>query len=400
MALTREQAASLADLLPDGMRCDDSRERLLCVVEVLRALTDPDHPLSNADIRAVLREKLGAQVAPSENTIAADLRAIQSSGCLGLALHTTPSGTWCERAQLTPAKVRLLLNAVQSSRFLTIAQGAELQEDLCNLVSRHQEDDLMGQVHVEQRVRRDYQQVFQTIDVVARAIRLGRKVEFTYTYSGFNGRPHALAGDNGSPLRVETPVALYFSENNYYVETYAEVPWRHGIHLLRSRADRMEGTRVSDEPACTSRAVYDARRSARRRLEEGFDMIEGTPRRVFLRVRSDNTNVLFDRFGFGLRFAQFEGIVGEPDATGLTLVRVPQAFTFFRWLSAAGPGIVMEEPPGELGLRGGPWAKAVVGVSREELVEDHRAMVGAFLAYLDRARAPYDPSPSNPASAS
>ena len=389
MAITDARAAELADLLPDDLRLNDARERLLCVAHILTALTDADHALSNADIRAVLKARFGQGCAPSENTIAGDLAAIRDSGALGIELHTTTTGVWAERTELSPTKVRLLLNAVQSSRFLTVAQSSELQEALFGLVSRHQEDDLATQVHVEQRVRKAYQQVFDTLDTVSKALHTRRKVEFEYTFSNFTGKPVALAGDNGSTVRVETPIALYYSEGNYYVETYASKPWRHGISLMRSRADRMANVRISDEPADTSRAVYDAQRSAARRMREGFDMIEGTVRKVFLRVQSNMTNVLYDRFGFGLRFGQFEGIPGDPTSSGLVFLQAPQAFTFYRWLSSAGSGIVIAEPPSELGLATGPWAKAVANVSRDELVADYRAMVEGFLAYLDRARAPY-----------
>lgn len=389
MAITKERAAELADLLPDELSCTNARERLMCVLTMLRALTDASHTLSNADLRLVFEQHFGPNSAPSENTLAADVRALKSCAWLDLELHITPSGYWCERTQLTPPKVRMLLNAVQSSRFLTVAQSAELQEDLLSLVSRHQEDDLAGQVLVDQRVRKTYQQVFNTIDAVTRAINRGRKIEFVYSYSDFAGKAHPLEGDNGKATRIETPIALYFAEGNYYVETYTSAPWRHGIEVTMSRADRMIETRVSSEEADRGRKVYDLRRSAQRRLGEGFSMVSGPMRRIFLRVRSDATNVLFDRFGFGLRFALFEGQQGDPAATSLTLLKVPQAFTFFRWLSSAGQGIVMVEPPSELVLASGPWAKALRGVSRDELIDDHRHMVQGFLDYLDRARAPY-----------
>ena len=81
--------------------------------------------------------------------------------------------------------------------------------------------------------------------------------------------------------------------------------------------------------------------------------------------------------------------MGDPEATGLTYQLVPQAFTFFRWLSSAGDGIVISEPPSELGLATGPWAKAVAGIPREELLADYHAMVDAYLAFLERARSPY-----------
>ena len=390
MALSKTEAQELAELLPADLRCDDARQRLLCVVALLRELTDADHVLSNADLRAVLAARFGEGRAPAENTLAADLRAIAQSCALDLRLHVTPSGYWCERSRLTPVKARLMLNAVQSSRFLTVRQSAELQEDLFGLVSRYQEDDLAGQVHVDQRVLKSYQEVFSALEAVTRALNTGKKVEFRYTYADFAGHPQALPGDNGSTLRVETPIALYFSENNYYVETYTPMPWRHGIEVMVSRADRMLDVRVSQQTADRSRKVYDLRRSARRRMSEGFDMIPGPKRRIFFRVRSDANNLFFDRFGFGMKFGQVEGVEGSPFSTALTLVELPQASTFYRWLSAAGSGIVMVEPPAELVLRSGPWARALRGVSRDELLEDHRAMVEGFLAYLNRARAPYE----------
>lgn len=389
MALTKDEAQRLADLLPDDLRCTNARERLLCVLVALQTLTDADHVLSNADLRAILQERFGAHNVPAENTLSADIHALANSGYPDLHVHLTPSGCWCEHERLSPAKVRLLLNAVQSSRFLTIEQSSELQEDLFGLVSRHQEEALAGQVLVDQRVHKSYQQVFAGVDTITRAIRLDRKIEFRYTYSDFAGRSHELEGDNGSTLRIETPIALYFSENNYYVETYTSTPWRHGIKVILSRVDRMTQVGVSSQRADRSRTVYDLRRSARKRLTASFDMISGPLRWTFVRVRSDATNVLYDRFGFGFRFGQFEGVIGTPEATGLTLLRVPQAFTFYRWLSAVGQGIIMVEPPDDMTLRTGPWARALSDVSRSQLDEDHRALVEGFLAYLDRARAPY-----------
>ena len=389
MAISQEEARTLADLLPDDLCCDNARQRLLCILTLLRTLTDTEHQLSNADIRLVLHERFPSAAVPSENTIAADVHALAEVGLPDLAVHITPRGYWCERTGLTPAKVRALLNAVQSSRYLTIEQDSELQEDLFGLVSRYQEDDLSGQVHVDQRVRKSYQRVFDTIDVVTRALRLGKKIEFVYSFSDFAGKAHPLSGDDGSDLRVETPIALYYSEDNYYVETYTPTPWRHGMEVLLSRADRMLDARVSELDADRGRKVYDLRRSAKRRMAEGIDMIAGPRRRIFLRVRADATNALYDRFGFGIRFGQFEGTLGAPDATGLALLTIPQAYTFYRWLSGMGRGCVIMEPPGELTLRTGPWAKALAGVSRDELVEDYMAMAEGFVAYLNRAMEPY-----------
>lgn len=385
MSLTPEEAADLADLLPDELSCNNARERLLCLVEMLRSLTDEAHALSNAEIRAVLQARFGPGCTPAENTIAADIRAIRDSGCLGLAVHVTPAGTWCESSRFSPARVRLLLNAVQASRFLTSRQNAELQESLLNLVSRHQEETLERQVLVERRVRKSYQEVFDTCDVIAQALNLNRKVEFSYTYNDFEGRPHVLESDSGETIRRETPIALLFSEGNYYLESYAAVPWRHGVCVTRSRVDRMYETRVSDERADQNEEVAQAKRDAKRRQGDSFSMVDGPTRLVFLRVRADYTNVMIDRFGYDLRYAGFHGKMGDVGTTALTCVRVAQSFTFFRWLTSAGGGIVIERPPSwAASLK--PWAKLLADVDHERLERDYEAVRDGYLAFLDRAR--------------
>ena len=92
MAITKERAAELADLLPDELSCTNARERLMCVLTMLRALTDASHTLSNADLRLVFEQHFGPNSAPSENTLAADVRALKSCAWLDLELHITPSG--------------------------------------------------------------------------------------------------------------------------------------------------------------------------------------------------------------------------------------------------------------------------------------------------------------------
>ena len=386
MTMTKTQARELADLLDDGLSAEGPRQRLLCVVEVLRGLTDADHALSNADIRAVLAAKFGPSCAPAENTINTDIRAIRESGCLGLDVHTGPTGTWCESSQLSPANVRLMLNAVQASRFLTQEQSALLQESLFGLVSRYQEEDLAGDVHVDQRVRKNYQEAFANCDTVARALREGRKIEFRYAYNDFQGKPVALPGDDGSTLRVETPIALLFSDGNYYVESYGDPAWRHGINLMRSRVDRMYDVRVSSQKADRCRAVYNAKRSVAKRVREGFEMLGGDSRALFLSVRSDRTNEMFDRFGFGLKFAQFDGPVGDVTTRGITFVRVAQSVTFYRWLSGMQGGVRLVRPSTEVEMRTGPWRDRLKDVPYDQLITDYEAVAQGYREYLERAQ--------------
>ena len=390
MPIKPENARELAELLPDNLSCHNARERLICTAEALRALTDIDHPLSNADLRAVLVARFGEEGAASENTLNDDIKSLRNIGFMGYTIKTGPRGSWCESETLGPSKVRLLLNAVQTSRFLTMSESAELQDSLLGLVSRHQEDDLVGEVHVVQRMGKEGRTVLEACDIVLAAIRTNKKVEFEYAYNNFEGKQVALPGDDGQTLRVETPIALYYSNGNYYLESYSETPWRRDQQITRSRLDRMRGIRVSRHEADLCKKVKSARRTATKRMKREFEMLGGEPRTVFLRVGAEKTNEMFDRFGFGLKFANFEGMPRNKDSTALTCLTIAQSATFFRWLAGMQGDVRLQSPPAQIELVSEPWASLCAGRSRDELVADYEAMRAGYLDYLDCARSACD----------
>ena len=386
MTIHVDEAADYARYLPDGLRCNNARERLLCVAETLRVLSDREHPLSNADLRMILVARFGEAAAPAENTLNADIRALRETTFADCTFHTGPSGTWCERTALTPARVRLLFNAVQSSRFLTAEENADLQESLLDLVSIHQEYGLEGDVHVVQRVEPGHQTaVLAACDAIAQALQQDRRVVFEYTFNDFEGVPVPLAGDDGSFVRVETPIALYYSEGNYYLESFSRNPWRHGQHLMRSRVDRMRNVRVSPLRADTCEEVIQARKTAPKRMKTEFQMLSGTRRGVFLRVSAERTNEMFDRFGFGIEFANYIGTPSDKDSTGDIFLTMAQSPTFFRWLAGMGGSIRLVPPPSELALQSQPWKRLCAGWTRDKLMGDYEAMVSAYRGFLDAA---------------
>lgn len=388
MSISEQRAQELAALLPEKIGCENDRRRLLCVAEILHMLTDADHPLSNSDIRSIIAARFGRDAMPAENTLNRDIGALRECGALGYVFRTGTRGTWCEHAALAPASVRLCLNAVQSSRFLTSEQSADLQDALGSLVSRWREEELAYDVHVTQR-EREGAEVLARCDAAAEALRLGKKVEFEYAYNDFDGRQVPLpriddTGETNDTLRVETPIALIFSQGFYYLESYSDPPWRHA-NTTRSRIDRMTFLRVSREDADANAEVRRLRRSAARRMGEDFDLLGGKPRTVFLRVMGRKTNEMIDRFGFDLRYRQFEGPSGADTSTAITCVRVAESPAFLRWLAGTGGEVALVSPPVGATAKRGPWAAQCKGMTAEELAEDYRAMAEAYRMFLERA---------------
>lgn len=390
MAISKEQARELASELPDNLCCGTARERLVCIAEILRTLSDEEHPLSNADIRTILGAYFGKGFrAPAENTLGDDLRSLCKTGCLDFEVEQTTRGVYAKNLRFEVADVRLMLNAVQSSQFLTYGQSSNLQEKILSLVSRYREWDLQREVYVKRRTSKREQDVFDTCDVITRAMHDGHKIEFSYVYVDFNDKPHPLLSDEDAPRRVETPIGIIFSEGNYYLESYADPAWRHGRNIMRSRVDRMLDAVVSDEPADDTDEVRQARKTLKKRVDESTNMMEGTSRVVFLRVRSDRINIMLDRFGYGLNYHDIQGTLGDPAAAGLTCVRVAQSSTFYRWLTSSGDGIVIEKPPMDMTLSLRRWKQVINGKKYEELLADYDTMVNGYIDFLKRALAPY-----------
>ena len=119
-------------------------------------------------------------------------------------------------------------------------------------------------------------------------------------------------------------------------------------------------------------------------------MVDGPSRAIFLRVRADYTNIMFDKFGFGLKFGQFDGEPGNVETTAITCVLLAESFNFYRWLTAAGDGIVIVKPKSQMWVQSGPWAKVVGEKSYADLLKDYEAVSMGYLAFLDRARSAYE----------
>ena len=414
MPISRDDIEEFASLMPQGLSCNNPRERLLCIVEILKKFSDEAHPLSNADIRAILEERFG--ITPAENTVSGDLKALVSNEVAGIKIQKADHnrGFWCSRTDFTTADVHLLLNAIRSSRTLTMRQSNRLQYGLLDLVSYYLEDDLDGTVFVNERMQPEDRKVFKTVQTIFRAMKERKRIYFQYSYVSMKSLPKGGAGrraagrhercilvdDEGNSWRNETPLAVAYVGGNYYVETYSSSPWRDYNRVQRLRVDRMVGTKVSNTPEERGEDVRRARADAKARLKrKNTDTKEG--RYLFLRVRSDKSNAMFDLFGFSLQFAQFEGPDGDPSSTALTMVHIIEPFMFYRWLTAAGDGIVIVRPPLPAMLQGSPWQDLVQALLNSQEVQgswqklmdrlerDCSQSVQEYLAYLNNARNPY-----------
>ena len=296
----------------------ESHERKLKLLAVYRMLmeeTDAEQGLTMNDIL----ERLAAQGIPGERkSIYRDLEALRTMGVEVTTLRTKPVQYAVVRGKATLPEVTLLLDAVQSSRFLTEGSARKLSATVAGLASTRQRAALQKRVHVEGRIKNQNDSVFHNVDTIHEAMRLRRKVQFLYFKYGTDLERHATRDE---PY-VQTPVRLVFADGLYYLVTWSD---RHE-DFVTFRVDRMYLLQVSDEPVTRNARIsaYDFQDFE----YKAFGMFGGKQQRVTLHVAAAGMDVIADKFGR-------EGLTVTTATQDACDVHVPVLVSkqFFGWLA-------------------------------------------------------------------
>ena len=264
-------------------RAETQRLKLLYLYDYFHRCTDEDHPASIAALQAYLNT---LQIPAERKTLYTDRQLLQE---FGLDLVRVREGHHFSyylgsRAFELP-EVRLLVDAVQSSRFLTEKKSAALIRKLAQLSSEHQAGLLERQVVVAGRVKTMDESIYYAVDAIQSAIAADCCIRFDYTEWGPDKQRHKRG-----PSRIATPWALVWHEEYYYLIAYTQA---HGI--THYRVDKMAGVTVLDEPRRGKEQFADLDLPAY--LKKHFQMFGGPEYRVTLRCTSDLESAMRERFG-------------------------------------------------------------------------------------------------------
>jgi len=217
----------------------------------------------------------------------------------------------------------LLVDAVQSSRFLTTRKSRQLLQRIKGLTSIHQADALERHVHVERRIRTQNESVYYNVDAIQEAIASRRKVGFRYFKHDLAQRK--VYRKDGALYR-ETPVHLVYSDGYYYLIAFNDAH----DDFVRYRIDRMSHIQVLDEPATRNDRI--ARFDVEEFALQAFGMFGGDKVRVTIEFQADAIDQILDRFG-----SDGVVIIPQPDGiTGHATVTVRKSTVFFGWLAGFG----------------------------------------------------------------
>lgn len=301
--------------------------KLLHLMEILRTETDPEHGLTMPQIVDRLAEK---GIPAERKSLYTDIDALREFGMDIRTLRKKPVQYCLAERDFELSQLMLLVDAVQSSRFLSDGASKALVRSIKDMASAPERTALDKQVHVHGRPSRQSQSDFMAVDRLQDAMASKRKVSFRYFK--YDASKNKVARKGGA-AHVVTPVSLVYSDGNYYLAAYSDAD----DEIRNYRVDRMEQIAKTDEPARRNETIraYDPDEAA----SCAFGMYDGERVCATLRVKADLMNVVVDRFGKNVASRAVAG----GDAAEIT-VRVVESPVFYGWLATLGAGVEVLRP--------------------------------------------------------
>ena len=289
--------------------------KLLKLLELLRQHTDEQHPMTTSQICAAM-DQLGI---PCDRRIVK--QDVDNLNDLGYEVMVTTLGHekayFVEDRSFSLPELKILIDAVHASSFITEKKSAELIEKLAALAGEHRAEVLKRNMVCFNTRKHSNEKILYTIDALETAILTQKKIIFLYFDLNENGQRVYRRG--GHHYVVE-PVALVFNEDNYYLTCYSS---RHDS-TSNYRVDRMDAVEIIQEP-CSEKAVA-LRDQVAAYTEQAFKMFGGQLEDVVLEFDRTLIGVVYDKFGESVK------MIPSGESKCIATVKVRISPVFWGWL--------------------------------------------------------------------
>ena len=300
--------------------------KTLYVMRILQDETDAEHGLS---LRQIIERLNDYGIQAERKGLYRDIEALREFGFDIQTFQRNPVQYAIVRRDFTLSELMLLVDAVESCKFLTSRQSRALTTNLKLLANDHERALLDRRIHVPGRITSKSDSVFSSIDSLHDAMRRKLKVEFMYYKYGLDGK--RFATHDGKPHLV-TPVGITFADGYYYLTA-----WNDDHECMTEyRIDRMEKLRVSDERSTRNEQI--THREFEGEEHELFGRFGGEPVTATLLVDGDKVEIIMDRFGDSAEWYKYD------DETAKAVVKVRKSEQFFGWIVGLGGTVRIHGP--------------------------------------------------------
>ncbi len=300
--------------------------KLLCLKDILERYTDDDNKLSTKEIIDLLADY---GISAERKSIYDDIECLKYYG-LDIITEKTDSNRYFigERTFELP-ELKLLVDSVQASKFLTVKKSDSLIKKIESLCSEKQGASLQRQVFVANRIKNMNESIYRTIDEIHNAILSNSKINFKYVTYSIDGKQ--VFRKNGDVYSI-SPFALLLEEENYYLIGYDS----ENEIFKHFRVDKIVEIKITNEQRD---GINEFRKiDLAKYSKKFFSMFGGVEQSIKLRVDSDLIGVIIDRFGKNVF------ITNKNDDTFDVNINIAVSPQFFGWISSFSGKIKIVSP--------------------------------------------------------
>jgi len=268
--------------------------KLLYVKQMLLEKTDEEHPVSMDQIIAYLAAH---GVSAERKSLYDDIEALRRYGFDIAMTKSRPCGYYVGKREFELAELKLLVDSVLSSQFITERKTMQLIKKLEKFASVHDAQSLHRQVHVSGRIKHMNESIYYSVDAIHNGIASDKQISFKYFEYTVQKRKSFR---HGGKLYHISPFALMWDNENYYMIGFdAEAN-----KIKHYRVDRMESISVTsrDRVGHDSFDAHDMGAYAHR----NFSMYGGEEIMVTMEFENALVGVVLDQFGKGVPLAKVD----------------------------------------------------------------------------------------------
>ena len=298
------------------------------LIKILNEKTDENHCLSAQEL---ITELSAYGISAERKSIYDDIECLTQLGFdIVNNKSRTNGGYYLASRDFELPELKLLVDAVQSSRFITQKKSRELISKIEKLAGPYDGKQLQRQVFVAGRVKTENESIYYNVDRIHHAIQ--ENAPITFTYLEWNLKKELHLRRDGKAYRV-SPWALTWQDENYYLIAYDDEEEK----IKHFRVDKMN--RITELENLQRKGIEAFREfDIAEYTNRTFGMFGGEPETVTLKLPATMVGIILDRFG---RETDIRTLDDE-----FISVRVKAAVSgqFFGWVTGLGERVSILAP--------------------------------------------------------
>ena len=301
--------------------------KLLYIIKILEEKTDESHALNTSEIIAELEKH---EIAAERKSIYNDMHELCNFGYDIIHNKTKENGGYYLGSRnFEIAELKLLVDAVQASKFITQKKSKDLIRKIEGLVSVHDAKQLQRQVFVTDRIKTANESIYYNVDYIHKAIQTNKAISFKYFEWTVDKQ---MRFRKEGEKYIVSPFLLIWKEENYYMVAYDSEQ----DMLKHYRVDKMNELTITQELRQGNEVFshYNPANYSNR----NFSMFGGGEETVSIQFPNSLIGVVIDRFGKEIDIRKRE------EEFFSIRVSIAVSTQFYGWITGLGKGVTILGP--------------------------------------------------------